>query len=68
MSSKAAAVRSRTFCCCIPVRAGVIVRPLDPKVERALMYLCQQLLSILGFLGGGAIAGVGIINIKKSGM
>jgi len=41
-------VPSRTFCCCIPVRAGVI------------------LLSILGFLGGGAVAAVGIISLKKS--
>ncbi|KAF5325650.1 hypothetical protein D9611_000127 [Ephemerocybe angulata] len=46
--SPRAAVRSRTFCCCIPVRAGVI------------------LLSLLGFLGGGAVSAVGIISLKKS--
>jgi len=57
-------VKSRIFCCCIPVRAGVVVSTDFFRKRVPIKHL--QILSMLGLLGGAGIAAIGIVNLRRN--
>ncbi len=59
----------RHFCCCIPVRAGVIVSALFCCHRTRTLKLdgFVQFFGLLGLLGGASVAAIGIINITRHG-
>lgn len=62
----ASGVQTRTFCCCIPARAGVIVSSPPLLSTQAHFLTVLQVLALIGFLGGGVISAVAIMGLKAS--
>lgn len=63
-------VRTRSFCCCLPVRFGVFVRAIAKvtKKKEVDIALIKQVLSLLGMVGGAFIAAIGWFQITQLGM
>lgn len=57
----------RHFCCCIPVRAGVIVSYLIFVATKGELSWLVQFLGLLGLLGGAAVAAIGIVKVMRHG-
>lgn len=58
-------VRSRKFCCCLPVRFGVFVSRFY-SVHGTNLTDILQVIAILGMAGGGVITVAGIMQATKT--
>lgn len=58
-------VRSRKFCCCLPVRFGVFVSRFYSLHDIGSIVVLQ-VIAILGMAGGGVITVAGIMQATKT--
>lgn len=63
-------IRSRTFCCCVPVRIGVVVRLFVVWRQHYIVLItsANQLIALFGLLGGGTLAIVGGLQAHTIGL
>lgn len=58
-------IRSRKFCCCLPVRIGVFVCSFYALSSLLGIDEFSKLIGILGIVGGGVVAAAGWLEVKN---